>query len=131
LFKVFSDPELEASARAAIRLDEPRHLLERFATLVRESGTRDEEAAGRYIVERLHACGVPVTVHTPELFISLPVRAELVVGGGRSVPARPPAMARATGDVPVEGEIIYVPSQYASGTASLFDIPDAARSRTS
>jgi Peptidase family M28 len=131
MFKVFTDPEVETAARAAIRLDEPRHLLERFVTLVRESGTADEEAAGRYIVERLHACGVPVTLHTPELYISLPVRAELVVGGTRSVMARPPAMARSTGDTPVEGEIVYVPSQYASGTASLFDIPEAAKTRTS
>jgi hypothetical protein len=130
VFKVFTDPELEAAARAAIRLDESRHLLDKFVTLKRESGTRDEEAAARYIVERLHSIGAPVTLHTPELYISLPLRADLVVGGTQSVTARPPAMAKSTGDRPVEGEICYVPSQYASGTSSLFDVPDAARSRT-
>ena len=36
-------------------------------------------------------------------------------------------MARSTGDQPVEGEICYVPSRYAAGTASLFDLPEAAR----
>lgn len=127
---MFKDEALEATARAAVRLDESRALLDRFITLVRESATADEETAGRYLVSRLQALGVPVTLHTPELYISNPVRAELSVatsGGTRSLHARPPAMGRSTGDVPVEGEICYVPSKYAGGTSSLFDLPDAAR----
>ena len=128
---VYKDENLEAMAHDAIRLDEPKALLERFVTLIRESGTADEETAGRYIVDRLRALGVPVALHEPELYISNPVRAELAVaaGGGaaRTLHARPPAMGRSTGDVPVEGEVCYVPSSYAGGTASLFDLPDAAR----
>ena len=127
---MFKDEALEATARDAVRLDESRALLDRFITLVRESGTADEETAGRYLVSRLQALGVPVTLHTPELYISNPVRAELSIataGGTRSLHARPPAMGRSTGDVPVEGEICYVPSKYAGGTSSLFDLPDAAR----
>jgi len=128
---VFKDEALEQVARDAIRLDESKALLERFVTLVRESGTADEEAAGRYIVERLKALGVPVTLHTPELFISNPVRAELGItsadGATRALHARPPAMARSTGDNAIEGEVCYVPSKYAGGTSSLFDLPDAAR----
>ena len=131
MFKVFTDPELEKAARAAIKVNESQHLLEKFATLKRESGTPDEESAARYIVERLHSLGVPVALHTPELYISLPIRAELLVGGSRSIAARPPAMAKSTGDkAAVEGEIVYVPSKYASGTSSLFDVPDAARGRS-
>jgi hypothetical protein len=129
-FKVFTDKALEAAAHEAVRLDEPRALLDTFVTLVRESGTPDEETAGRYIVERLRAFGVPVTLHTPDLYISVPERAVLAIAGPdgpRELRARPPAMARSTGDIPVEGEIVYVPSRYASGTASLFDVPDAAR----
>ncbi len=127
---MFKDDALETAARDAVRLDEPRVLLERFITLVRESGTADEETAGRYLVSRLQALGVPVTLHTPELYISNPVRAELSIvaaSGTRSLHARPPAMGRSTGDAPVEGEICYVPSKYAGGTSSLFDLPDAAR----
>ncbi len=127
---MFRDEALETAARDAVRLDESRALLDRFITLVRESGTADEETAGRYLVSRLQAHGVPVTLHTPELYISNPVRAELsiaIAGGTRSLHARPPAMGRSTGDVPVEGEICYVPSKYAGGTSSLFDLPDAAR----
>ena len=60
---VFRDEAVEAAARDAVRLDEPRALLDRFATLVRESGSKDEETAARYIVDRLEALGVPVTVH--------------------------------------------------------------------
>jgi Peptidase family M28 len=129
-FNVFKDEALEAAARDAIRLDEARALLDRFVTLVRESGTPAEEQAGHYIVDRLKALGVPVTLHTPELYISLPERAELRTAGTGtrlSIRARPPAMARSTGDRPVEGEICYVPSRYAAGTSTLFDIPDAAR----
>jgi N-acetylated-alpha-linked acidic dipeptidase len=128
--KLFKDEVLEAAAHAAIRLDEPKALLDRFVTLVRESGTAHEETAGHYIVDRLKALGVPVTLYTPELYISNPVRAELTVsaaGTSRTVHARPPAMARSTGDVPVEGEVCYVPSKYAGGTSTLFDLPDAAR----
>jgi hypothetical protein len=127
---IYSDAALEAEARDAIRLDEPRALLDRFVTLVRESGTAAEETAGRYLVDRLKALGIPVTLHTPELYISLPERAELDVvttTGTRTLHARPPAMARSTGDMPVEGEVCYVPSRYAAGTLSLFDTPDAAR----
>ncbi len=130
-FRVYKDEALEAAMRGAIALDEPRALLDRFATLVRESGTAAEEQAGQYLVERLRALGIPVTLHTPDLYISLPERAELTVGGAserRSVRARPPAMARSTGDRPVVGEICYVPSRYAAGTSTLFDTPDAALS---
>jgi hypothetical protein len=128
-FHVFKDEALEAAARAAIKLDEPRALLERFATLVRESGTPAEEAGAAYIVERLHALGIPVTMHAPELYISLPERAELVVtdaAGSRAVRARPPSFALSTGGTELTGEICYVPSRYAAGTSTLFDTPEAA-----
>ena len=131
MFDLFTDHDLEAAARAAIGLDEPRALLDRFKTLVRESGTADEHTAGHYLVERLQAFGVPVTLHTPDLYISLPERATLTVAGVEGtqlMAARPPSMARSTGDEPVEGDLYYVPSRYAAGTATLFDVPDAARS---
>ena len=133
-FNVFKDEALEQTMRDAIRLDEPRALLDTFVSLVRESGTVDEETAGHYLVNRLRALDIPVTLHTPELYISIPERAELAItasGERRSVRARPPAMARSTGDEAVTGEIVYVPSRYAAGTSTLFDTPDAARSGAS
>lgn len=130
-FSVFRDQALEQAAREAIRLDEPRALLDKFITLVRESGTPPEAEAAHYIVDRLTALGVPVTLHAPNLFISLPDKAELDVtaaGATRSVRVRPPSFARSTHGENLEGEVVYVPSKYAAGTASLFDTPDAARS---
>jgi peptidase M28-like protein len=127
---IFKDETLEAAARGAIRPDEPRALLDKFITLVRESGTPPEDAAARYIVSRLEALGVPVTLHSPDLYISLPERAEVdvtTIGGARSLRARPPSFAVSTGGAPVEGEVCYVPSQYAAGTSTLFDTPEAAR----
>lgn len=127
---MFKDAALESAAHDAIRLDEPRALLDSFIHLIRESGTEAERTAARYLVGRLEALGIPVTLHEPTLYISNPVRAELAIsatGASRSLHARPPAMGRSTGDIAVEGEICYVPSKYAGGTASLFDLPDAAR----
>ena len=117
-FEILSDHALESIARDAVRLDEPRALLDRFATLVRESGMPDEATAAEYIVERLGALGVPVTLHTPALSISLPDRAELSVvtaGGPRTIRARPPSFARSTEGEELTGEVCYVPSKYAAG----------------
>ncbi|HSC28770.1 MAG TPA: M28 family peptidase [Vicinamibacterales bacterium] len=131
---LFKDEALEAGAREAIRLEEPRALIDRFATLVRESGTADEEAAAHYIVDRLKVLGIPFTLHAPDLYISLPERAELTIltsEGRRDVRARPPSFARSTGGDAVEGEVCYIPSRYAAGTSTLFDTPDAAHGQGS
>ena len=132
-FDVFTDVSLESAARDAIRLDESAALLDRFSTLVRESGTPDEATAAEYIVERLRALGIPVTVHRPDLYISLPDKSELTIDTGdgpRALRCRPPAFSASTGGADVKGDVVYVPSKYAAGTASLFDTPDAASTKT-
>jgi N-acetylated-alpha-linked acidic dipeptidase len=125
----FSDEALERDAHAAIAMAESDALLQRFAMLVRESGSADERASAEYIVERLNALGVPVTVHDPELFLSIPERSELSVttaGSTRPIASRPPSFSLSTRDSAVSGEIVYVPSTYPGGTGSLFDLPAAA-----
>src|SRR5258705_28088 len=122
---MFTDPNLESVACDAVAVDEPEKLLARFATLTRESGTPDEHAAADYIADRLRALGVPFTVHRPDLFLSIPERAELLVEGD-TIRCRPPAFARSTGGAEISGAICYVPSQYAGGTGDLFDTPSAA-----
>src|SRR5262245_60779147 len=115
---MFKDPELETDARARISTSEPERLLTRFATLTRESGTPDEHAAGEYIAERLRALGVPVTVHVPDLFLSIPERSELRLidaargtdagnrgQGGASIRSRPPAFALSTNGEELIGEL--------------------------
>src|SRR5438093_7291848 len=94
---MFKDPGLESDLRRAISLDEAGKLLARFATLTRESGTPDEHTAGEYIAERLRALGVPVTVHRPDLFLSIPERSEVRLLGIRLKPDATSARA-ATAD---------------------------------
>ena len=125
----FTDELLERDAHAAIAMTEADALLKRFATLVRESGSGDERASAEYMIERLWSLGIPVVVHQPELFLSVPERSELTVStraGERRIESRPPAFSLSTGDAAVSGEIVYVPSKYAGGTGSLFDLPSAA-----
>jgi hypothetical protein len=126
---IHRDPDLERTAHAAIDLSEARALLGRFATLTRESGSADERAAGEYIASRLRALNIDVRVHEPELYLSLPERSELRIvrdGPAREIPSRPPAFSRSTGGAELAGELCYVPSSYAGGTADLFDTPGAA-----
>src|SRR5438876_4503215 len=138
---MFKDPALESDVRGAISMDEPERLLARFATLTRESGTPDEHAAGEYIAERLRALGVPVILHRPDLFLSIPERSEVRLkdvrrssGEGRKpetvastfITSRPPSFALSTNGDEIDGELCYVPSKYAGGTGDLFDTPPAA-----
>lgn len=120
---------LEQDARAAIGpLDESKALLDRFIKLIRESGSADERASALYIVERLKALGIPVTVHEPSLFLSIPRTSEVrvITPVTRTIRSRPPAFSLSTGDGAVTGEVIYVPSRYAAGAGDLFDTPKAA-----
>ena len=123
---------LEAAAREAIRLDEPRALLDRFVDArARVGHGRTKKTAGHYIVERLHALGVPVTLHTPELYISLPERAELDRHGSRRRARRSRAAA---GDGAIDRRRRRSRARSATcrratrpARRSLFDMPDAAR----
>ncbi len=75
-----------------VSLDLPWDLIERFATLKREHPT-DVRAAAAEIVARLEAHGVPVLMHEPEIFLSLPGAAR-VEAAGQTLPAKPLAMSR-------------------------------------
>ena len=75
-----------------VSLAAPWSLIERFATLKREHPD-DVRTAAREIVGRLESFGVPVTVHEPELYLSLPGQAQ-VRCGSRSFRAKPLAMSR-------------------------------------
>ncbi len=125
----YKDPELERRAHQAIDLAEARALIDRFATLTRESGSADERAAAEYLVSRLEALRIPVTVYEPSLYLSIPERSELRLVGRDETwmpSSRPPAFARSTDGEELVGEVCYVPSRFAEGTADLFDTPLAA-----
>jgi N-acetylated-alpha-linked acidic dipeptidase len=100
----------------------PNAVLERFATLVRESGSEDERVAASFISERLQELGIPHRVHRPPLYLSLPRGASLKVTSPikREVRAKTPAFSVSTGDAWVEGEMVHVPTGYASGIGDIF-----------
>lgn len=103
-----------------ISIQEPWALIERYTTLVRESGSQDERVAAEYIADRLKALGVPVTMHEPTIFLSVPRSASVTVGE-RTLRAKTPAMSRSTGPGGVSGEVVYVPASFARSSSSLFD----------
>ncbi len=117
------DPQSEAPLLQALALDEPRALLDRFSALVRESGSRDEWTAARYIASRLKALGVPYTLHEPELYLSVPKSATLEVRSPtpRTIRAKTPSFSVSTGRKMVRGRVVYVPTGYAADTETLFD----------
>jgi hypothetical protein len=123
----YSDQALERAARATVSLDETRRLLDCFATLTRESGTADERAAADYLVGRLDALGIPVTVLEPELFLSLPRRSEVRLQDERQpISSRTPAFSRSTDGAEVTGDVVHVQSEYAAGMSSFYETPAAA-----
>jgi N-acetylated-alpha-linked acidic dipeptidase len=103
----------------SVRLDDAWSLVERFSTLVRESGTAEERAAAEAITERLDAWGVPYVLHEPEVLISLPRGASLTVDGRRYA-AKTPSMARSTGPGGETAPVVYHPTGFATDVNDIF-----------
>ena len=74
----WKDPQ-EGAITASVSLDAPWALVEKFGTLIRDSGGKAERKAIDYIVKQLSKWGVPYTLHEPELLISIPKQAKLEV----------------------------------------------------
>ncbi|MGQ0538373.1 MAG: M28 family peptidase [Gemmatimonadaceae bacterium] len=106
-----------AATIARITLDEPWSLVTRFATLRREHPEDVRTAAGE-LASRLTRLGVPVTVHEPELFLSLP-GAGSVRAGAAIYKAKPMAMSVAYRDG-ITAPLVYAPARYARGADELF-----------
>jgi N-acetylated-alpha-linked acidic dipeptidase len=101
----------------SVSLTEPWGLIERFTTLRREHPD-DVRTAAREIVARLERHGIPVVVHEPELFLSLPGRASVTADGVR-MKAKPMAMSVAA-PTGLDAPLVYVPSQYARNADEMF-----------
>ncbi len=97
-------------------------LLEKFATLVRESGSEDEREAAEFIVQRLEEEGVSHRVHHPSLYLSLPRGAGLRVVSptNKEFRVKTPSFSISTDDEWIEGDMIFVPTGYATGIADIF-----------
>ena len=105
---------------ADISFDLGWSLLERFAVLVRESGSADERAAAHFIVSRLEALDIPHQVYEPELYLSIPRGASVDIAGD-SFSAKPPSFATSTARRGLSAQPIHVPADRAADTSTLFD----------
>ena len=101
-----------------VDLKAPWELVEAFS---RQPRWRPEDVnrGADMIVARLTALGVPVTVHEPEIYLSIPFEAE-VRAAGRVIRAKPPAYS-ASAPEGVTGEIAYAPAEYSKSIGTLFD----------
>lgn len=117
-----TDPHEEVIA-STVSLDAPWALLERFSSLIRDSGSRDERKAVGYIIRQLSKWGVPHTLYEPELLISLPRRARLAVLAPepRALVAKTPSMSASTNGRWQRGILTYVPTSLAGGFKSILE----------
>lgn len=112
-------PAVEQQIRDDLSIDVPWALIERFTTLVRESGGEDERVAAQYIADQLTQLGVPHTVYEPELFISVPVSAALHYNS-KEIRAKTPSFSITTGPEGISGEAVFVEAKRPEGVARLF-----------
>ncbi|HEY65166.1 MAG TPA: M28 family peptidase, partial [Caldilineae bacterium] len=116
------DRAAEAAMLADASIDAAWALIERFSTLVRESGSEDERKAAQYISEQLSNWGVPHTVYEPELYLSVPRSASVEVAAqGRTLRAKTPSFSASTGEAGLTGQVVYVPAEMAAGVGEIFD----------
>ena len=92
-------------------LDVAWELIETFSGMPRWKPD-DVNAAGDLIAERLSALDVPVTVHRPRIYLSVPHDAS-VSAAGETFRAKPPSSSLHC-PVGATGKLVYVPSQKAS-----------------
>jgi N-acetylated-alpha-linked acidic dipeptidase len=113
----------EQALVAEVSLDEPWALVETYTGLVRESGTKQERRAFDYLSRRLKAHGVPHTVHTPTLLISVPrkARLEVLTPERRVLTAKTPSMSLSTGGRWKRAEIVYLPTAQMGEIRGLFE----------
>ncbi len=106
-----------------VNLEEPWALVETYTGIVRESGTKQERRGFDYLSKRLKKCGVPHTIHTPTLFISVPrkARLEILAPEQRMLTAKTPAMSLSTGGRWMRGEIVYLATSQMGEIRGLFE----------
>lgn len=103
----------------AISLETPLELIEAFSQMRRED-PEDVRAACEYLVTRLRQHGVPVELHTPELYLSIPRSASVQIAG-HSFPAKPMAMS-ASVPAGLRAALIHQPSAYADDADEMFSL---------
>lgn len=99
----------------------PEAVLSKFSTLDRESGSEDERIAAQFLAKFLDEWGVKYTMHTPELYLSLPRSAQLRVLGpqSRAFEGKTPAFSIST-DSPRKGQLAYLETSEAKDVSDIF-----------
>ncbi|HEY2891730.1 MAG TPA: M28 family peptidase, partial [Dongiaceae bacterium] len=103
----------------SVTIDEPWKLVETFSTWVREHPD-DVNRAMDHLVGRLKSFGIPVTVHEPALYLSLPGKAR-VEAGGKSYRAKPPSFSKPAPQG-LSGELVYIPAKRSADIDNVFDM---------
>ena len=110
---VTTDPFLDD-----ISLDAPWALVETFSKMPRWK-PQDVNAGADIIAGMLKSFGVPVTLHEPTLYLSIPFSAQVRVGD-QVMKAKPPAYSRDC-RAGLEGALVYVPAAYSRSIGTLFN----------
>jgi hypothetical protein len=107
-----NDKSVEKILLDEIDLTTAQSILNRFSTLVRESGSEDEKTAANYLESFLKAWDVPYTVHYPKLYLSVPKQASLSIISPvkKEIKAKTPSASLSTGENVWTGEAVYLPS---------------------
>src|SRR5690625_5442743 len=96
-----------------LSLDIPRKILDKFQTLIRESGSEDEKEAFEFLAQLLDEEGIAYEMHSPKIYLSVPVKAQVHVTQPENITlrAKTPAFSNSTfEDEPVDNcELIYIP----------------------
>ena len=102
----------------SISLDAPWELIEAFSKFPRWKPA-DVNKSCDMMVKRMTALGIPVTVHEPSIYLSVPYAAS-VKAGRATFRAKTPAYSVS---VPkgVKGKLVYVPAAYSKSVGTLFD----------
>ncbi|TWT25457.1 M28 family peptidase [Planomicrobium sp. CPCC 101110] len=105
-----------------INTNVPVSVLNKFLTLVRESGSEDERIAADFLASYLDEWEVPYKLREPELYLSLPKSARLRVTFpvAKEFCAKTPSFSAITGNNAVSGEMAYVATGYAKGINDIF-----------
>ena len=118
-FVAWSNPDLERTILDDVSLDVPWAVVERFASLVRLSGSPEEREAVDLLRRHLSAWDVPHRLHEPEAFISIPLAAHVRVGEV-TYRAKTPAMSVSTDGQEISAELVYMPSHGGETTGDVF-----------
>lgn len=115
--------DIERQLLDAVTLDAPWELVEAFSRQPRWR-PEDVNVGADMIIRRLEQLGVPVTVHEPELYLSIPLSAS-VEAGGETFRAKPPSSSRSV-PAGLSGPLAYIPANlkalrsYSRDIAELF-----------